>query len=47
MRAIMEDILQDVRFELPSHNDVRECVINVEVVRDGKEPMLVYENQAS
>ena len=47
LRAIMEDILQEVRFELPSHKDVRECVINLEVVRDGKEPMLVYENQAS
>ena len=47
LRAIMEDILQEVRFELPSHKDVRECVINVEVVRDGKKPMLVYENQAS
>jgi len=47
LRAIMEDILQEVRFELPSHKDVRECVINLEVVRDGKEPLLVYENQAS
>ncbi len=47
LRAIMEDILQEVRFELPSMKSVRECVINLEVVQDGKEPLLVYENQAS
>lgn len=47
LRAIMEDILQEVRFELPSMKSVRECVINLEVVKDGKEPLLVYENQAS
>lgn len=47
LRAIMEDILQEVRFELPSLKEVRECVISLEVVRDGKEPLLVYETQAS
>ena len=45
LRAIMEDTLQDVRFELPSLQQVKECVINTDVVLDGKPPLLVYENE--
>jgi len=44
LRAIMEDVLQEVRFELPSKPGVKECIINAEVVRDGKTPQLLFEN---
>lgn len=44
LRAIMEDVLQEVRFTLPSKNNVQECIISEEVVSQGKEPILVYEN---
>ena len=44
LRAIMEDVLQEVRFTLPSKNNVQECIISEEVVSQGKEPILVYDN---
>jgi ATP-dependent Clp protease ATP-binding subunit ClpX len=42
LRSIMEDILQNVRFELPSKKNVRACIIKTEVVTEGKEPTLEY-----
>ena len=42
LRAIMEDILQDVRFELPSLDNVSECIINEAVVLEGIEPELRF-----
>ena len=44
LRAIMEDVLQEVRFTLPSKKNVQECIISEEVISQGKEPILVYEN---
>jgi ATP-dependent Clp protease ATP-binding subunit ClpX len=45
LRAIMEDTLQEVRFELPSLEQVKECVINTDVVLESKPPLLVYDNE--
>ena len=45
LRAIMEDTLKEIRFDLPSRNNVKECIIGEDVVKQGKEPILVYENQ--
>lgn len=42
LRAIMEDILQEVRFELPSLDNVTECIINEAVVLEGIEPELRF-----
>jgi len=44
LRAIMEDVLQEVRFTLPSKKNVQECIISEEVISQGKDPILVYEN---
>jgi ATP-dependent Clp protease ATP-binding subunit ClpX len=44
LRAIMEDVLQEVRFELPSKPGIKECIISADVVSEGKEPQLVFEN---
>ena len=42
LRAIMEDILQEVRFELPSLDNVTQCIINESVVLEGIEPELRF-----
>ena len=47
LRAIMEDTLKEIRFDLPSKNNVKECIIGEEVVTQNKEPILVYENQSN
>ncbi|MFO8192578.1 MAG: ATP-dependent Clp protease ATP-binding subunit ClpX [Bacillota bacterium] len=41
LRAIMEEILLNVMFELPSREDIDRCVITREVVHNSETPMLV------
>jgi ATP-dependent Clp protease ATP-binding subunit ClpX len=46
LRAILEEIMLDVMYELPGRENVKECVISEEVVARKKDPILVYENEA-
>ena len=46
LRAIMEEIMLDVMYDLPSRDNIRECIISEEVVDRKKDPILVYENEA-
>jgi ATP-dependent Clp protease ATP-binding subunit ClpX len=41
LRAILEEVLLDVQYELPSRDDVRRCVITADVVSSGVNPTLV------
>jgi ATP-dependent Clp protease ATP-binding subunit ClpX len=41
LRSILEEILLEVQFELPSRRDVRKCVITKETVERGLAPTLV------
>ncbi len=41
LRSILEEILLEVQFELPSRRDVRKCVITKETVEKGLAPTLV------
>jgi len=45
LRAVLEETMLEIMFELPSQKDVEEVVINEEVVLKGEKPMLVYENK--
>ena len=42
LRAIMESILLDTMYDLPSYEDVEEVVINKDVVLSGKEPFKIH-----
>ena len=46
LRAIMEEIMLDVMYDLPSRENIKECIISEEVVERKKDPILVYENEA-
>ncbi len=46
LRAILEERMLDVMYDLPSRDNIKECIISEEVVRNQQEPILVYENQA-
>ena len=46
LRAIVEELMLDVMYELPGKSGVRECVVSEEVVARTKEPILVYEKEA-
>ncbi len=40
LRAIMEDAMQDIMFELPSRDDVRKCLITKAVINKEGQPIL-------
>jgi len=46
LRAILEEIMLDVMYDLPSKENVRECIIDDEVASTSKPPVLVYETEA-
>ena len=46
LRSIIENILMDTMFELPSEPDINEVVINEEVVLNGSKPILVHEKKS-
>ncbi len=45
LRAVLEEVMQDIMFEVPSRPDVREVVITVESVTMGTPPLLVLEGE--
>ncbi|RIK93105.1 MAG: ATP-dependent Clp protease ATP-binding subunit ClpX [Proteobacteria bacterium] len=47
LRSIMEDILLDTMFELPSLEGVEEVVVNVEVVEGRARPLFIYAERRS
>ena len=44
LRTVVEDLLLDVMFELPSRDDVRKCVISGETVTQRLRPLLATES---
>ena len=46
LRAIVEELMLDVMYDLPGKSGVKECVVDEEVVARQKEPVLVYESAA-
>jgi ATP-dependent Clp protease ATP-binding subunit ClpX len=46
LRAILEEIMLDVMYEIPSQKGVRECLINEETILKKEKPVLIYEKQA-
>ncbi|PYO67517.1 MAG: ATP-dependent Clp protease ATP-binding subunit ClpX [Gemmatimonadetes bacterium] len=43
LRAILEEMMTDIMFDLPSRDDVREVAITAECVSEGRPPLLVTE----
>jgi ATP-dependent Clp protease ATP-binding subunit ClpX len=41
LRAVLEDVMRDVMYDIPSRSDVREVVVTREAVTDGMPPLLV------
>jgi ATP-dependent Clp protease ATP-binding subunit ClpX len=47
LRAIMEEVMLEVMYEIPSMTGVRECVINADVILHRQQPQLILEKKAS
>jgi ATP-dependent Clp protease ATP-binding subunit ClpX len=46
LRAILENSMLDLMYELPSRDDVEECVVGEEVIEQGAEPLLGFKREA-
>ncbi len=46
LRAILESVMLDIMYDIPSMPGVRECVIEESVITKGTEPLIIYENKA-
>ena len=46
LRAILEDVMLNVMYDIPSQPGIRECIISHEVITEGTEPLLIYEKIA-
>ena len=46
LRAILEDIMLDIMYELPSQSGISECIINRDVVIERKQPITLYKKKA-
>ncbi len=45
LRSIMEEIMLDIMYEIPSQPEIIECVVNEKVVTKKESPMLLYEKK--
>jgi len=45
LRSIMEHVMLDLMYEIPSKKNVREVVISEEVISNSENPIVVYENE--
>jgi len=46
LRAILEEIMLDVMYEIPSQKGIKECLVTEETVTKKEKPILMYEKQA-
>ena len=45
LRSIMEDILMDTMYEIPSDEAIEECIITEDTVKEGNAPLTVRKNE--
>ena len=46
LRAILEEVMLDIMYDLPSLTDIKECVISEEVITKRAQPLTIYEKKA-
>ncbi|APR99645.1 ATP-dependent Clp protease ATP-binding subunit ClpX [Pajaroellobacter abortibovis] len=46
LRAILEHTMLDMMYDVPSHSDIKEVVINEEVITKRELPLIVYQKEA-
>ena len=46
LRSIIEELMLDLMYDIPSREDVEECVIGEEAIEQGAEPLLVLKPEA-
>ncbi len=46
LRSILENTMLEVMYEIPSQREIKECVINEDVVTNNEKPILIYETKS-
>jgi len=46
LRAILENAMLELMYELPSRDDVEECVVNADVIEQSADPLIVVKREA-
>ncbi|MDJ0867568.1 MAG: ATP-dependent Clp protease ATP-binding subunit ClpX [Myxococcota bacterium] len=46
LRSILESMMLELMYDIPSRDDVEECVVGEEVIEQGAEPLLVLKQEA-
>ena len=47
LRSILESVMLDVMFEIPSEKTIKECLVNEDVIEKKEKPVLIYERQSA
>ncbi len=45
LRAILESVMLDIMYDIPTNKEIRECIIGEEVITNGESPLILYENK--
>ncbi len=46
LRAILENVMLDLMYDIPSQTDIKEVVISEDTIQRSEQPLIVYEHQA-
>jgi ATP-dependent Clp protease ATP-binding subunit ClpX len=46
LRSILESIMLDIMYELPSQTNIKECIINEDTIAHKEKPIVLYEKKA-
>ena len=46
LRSILESIMLEIMYELPSQTNISECIINEEVIQNKQKPIVLYAKKA-
>lgn len=45
LRSVMEEAMLDIMYDIPSIEDVEECIINEQVITEGEYPVILYKEE--
>jgi ATP-dependent Clp protease ATP-binding subunit ClpX len=46
LRAILENVMLDIMYDIPSERNIQECIIGEEVIQNKDNPIVIYESEA-
>jgi ATP-dependent Clp protease ATP-binding subunit ClpX len=47
LRSLLERLMLDVMYDVPSEKGIKECLVNEDVVEKREKPVLIYEKQSA